>query len=544
MSEGRRIARAAGVVGGLTLASRVTGLLRDVVTGFYFGAGPVADAFFVAFRIPNLLRRLVGEGAMSVAFVPVLGEVQARRGAPAAAHLLRTAASGFGLLLAAVTVAGALSAPFWLGLLAPGFTATPDTADLTISLARWLFAYLPLICLAALYGAFLNVRRRFIAPAVSPVLLNLAIIAAAVGLAPTLGAAALVLGVLAGGVAQLGLQLLALRRTGVSGWPAWPPWGPGLGRMLGRLAPATLGAAMYQVNVLVSTSLATLLPAGSVSALWYAGRLLEFPIGLVAVAIGTAALPTFTAQAARGALAELRHNLTTSLAMTSYLAIPASVALWILARPITAVLFQRGAFDAQAVAATAAALQGYAVGLWALSLVRVIAPAFYALGDVRTPLRAAAAAFVTNGLAALALVGALPRGEGTRLGEVLAGAAAALRVADLGQAGLALAASIAVAVNALLLVAPLSRRLGGLEFGDLAAAVARASVASLAMAAVLVAFGGGGDWVGRDGSPAGGTRLALLIAAGGATFAVAALCLGGREVAALRRLLRARLDGA
>lgn len=540
MSETRRIVRAAGVVGGLTLASRVSGLLRDVATAHYFGAGPVADAFFVAFRLPNLLRRLAGEGAMSVAFVPVFGRLLAQESPAAAEQALRAAAGGFGALLLALTLLGVLFAPGWLALLAPGFAAAPATHALAVDLSRWLFPYAALICLAALYGAFLNARRHFVAPALAPVLLNLAMIAAVVALAPWLGIGALVAGVLAGGLLQLGLQLVALRAAGVRVAPRWQPRHPALGRMLRLLAPTTLGAAMYQINVLLGTSLATLLPAGAVSALWYAGRVFEFPLGLVAVALGTAALPSFAAQAARGARAEMRASLGATLALVNYLAVPAAVALWLLATPITAVLFLRGAFDAADVARSAGALQAYAVGLWAVSVVRVVAPAFYALGDVRTPLWAAAGAFAANALASLALLGPLPAADGGAVAAMLTRAAAALQIAPLGHVGLALAASLAALVNAALLLAPIAVRLGGLPWRVVAASLARSALASLPMAAVLLLLRGGAAWTALPAWWEGAALLAAMVTCGLGAFGLTALLLGGPEVAALRRALARR----
>ncbi|MDX2169083.1 MAG: murein biosynthesis integral membrane protein MurJ [Deltaproteobacteria bacterium] len=541
MSENRQIVRAAGVVGGLTLASRVSGLLRDAVTAHFFGAGPAADAFFVAFRLPNLLRRLVGEGAMSVAFVPVFSRLLAR-GIPSAADAaLGAAAGGFGAILLGLTLLGIAGAPAWLALLAPGFAADPATEALAISLTRWLFPYLLLICLAALYGAYLNARRHFLAPALSPVLLNLAIIAAAATLTARLGVGALVAGVLLGGALQLGLQLVALRADGVPVAPRWQPGHPALRRMLRLLAPTTIGAAMYQINVMLSTSLASLLPTGSVSALWYAGRLFEFPIGLVAVAIGTAALPSFAAQAARGARDEMRDSFGVALALINYLAVPASIALWLLAEPITAVLFQRGAFDATDVLRTAGALQAYAVGLWALSLVRVAAPAFYALGDVRTPLWAAGAAFVANAVASLALLGPLPPIAGSRVASAIAAAASACSVAALAHVGLALAASLAALVNAAWLLGPLARRMGGFPLRAVLGALARSHAASLPMALVLLLLRGGVEWTASGGLVGKLAWLSLLIAAGGAAFALTALVLGGSEALALRRAVQGRL---
>lgn len=543
MSENRRIARAAGVVAALTLVSRITGLLRDMVTGYYFGAGATADAFFVAFRVPNLLRRFVGEGAMSVAFIPVLTEYVAQRSAPEAQRALRAVVTGFTVLLAAATLLGIATAPYWLALLAPGFTAHPDAMVLTVRLTRWLFPYLLLIGLVALLGGFLNVLRHFLAPALAPVLLNMAVIGSAVALVPRLSTPvfALVWGVLLGGALQLALQLAALTRRGVSLVPLWEPRHPAIGRVLRLLAPSTLGAAAYQINVMVSTSLASMLRAGSVSALWYAGRVFEFPIGLVAVAIGTAALPSFADQAVRGARAELRRSLTFAVGLTTVLAVPASLALIVLARPITAVLFQRGAFGPEEVERTALALQAYAVGLWPLSVARVVVPAFYALRDVRAPVLAAAAALIANAVTGLALIGTLPQQQASWLAGAIAHVAAALRSADLGHAGLALAASVASAVNVACLVAPLARHLGALDLWPMLAALRRSLMAALPMTVVVYAAAGRIDWTAPGHVALKAVWLAGTIAVGLLAFAGTAVAVGGPEVEGVRRVMAERL---
>jgi putative peptidoglycan lipid II flippase len=542
MSENRRIARAAGLVAGLTLASRITGLLRDMVTGFYFGTGSAADAFFVAFRLPNLLRRFVGEGAMSVAFVPVFAEYVARESPAEAQRAFRAVATGFAVILVAVTLLGVALAPYWLALLAPGFGARPETLALTLRLTRWLFPYLLLVSLVALLGGFLNALRHFLAPALAPLLLNLAIIGCALALVPVLPTPvfALVCGVLLGGVLQLGAQCVALARRGISLAPLWAPRHPAMGRVLRLLAPSTLGAAVYQINVMLSTSLASLLHAGSVSALWYAGRIFEFPIGLVAVAIGTAALPSFADQAVRGARDELRHSLRFALGLTTALAVPASVALVLLARPITAVLFQRGAFGAAEVERTALALQAYAVGLWPLSVVRVVVPAFYALRDVRTPVLAAVAAFAVNAVASLALIGAVPAPQASWVADAIARAAEALQIASFGHTGLALAASLAAGVNGACLIAPLTRRLGGLELRPLAAALARSLLASLPMAALVHVAANAVDWTAPGHLSAKVLWLVVTVIGGLLAFAGTALAIGGPEVDGLRRMVARR----
>ena len=480
---------------------------------------------------------------MSVAFVPVFAEYVARQSSAEAQRAFRAVASGFAVILAAVTLLGIALAPYWLALLAPGFSAQPDTMALTVRLTRWLFPYLLLVSLVALLSGFLNALRHFLVPALAPALLNLAIIGCALTLVPVLPTPvfALVCGVLLGGVLQLAAQLIALARRGVSFAPLWEPRHPAMRRVLRLLVPGTLGAAVYQINVMLSTSLASLLHAGSVSALWYAGRIFEFPIGLVAVALGTAALPSFADQAVRGAHDELRRSLRFAVGLTNVLAVPASLALIVLARPITAVLFQHGAFGPDEVERTALALQAYAVGLWPLSVVRVVVPAFYALRDVRTPVLAAVAAMAVNAAASLALIGPLPLQHASGLATAIAGAADALHVAAFGHAGLALAASVAAAVNGACLIAPLARRVGGLELRPIAASLLRSLIAALPMAGLVYAAAGTIDWTAPGHTMSKALWLAATIIAGLLAFAGTAVAVGGPEVDGVRRIVAQRL---
>ena len=543
MSENRQIARAAGVIGALTLVSRMTGLARDVATSHFFGTGMAADAFFVAFRLPNLLRRFVGEGAVSVAFIPVFSEYLERGGVTEATRAFRAVLTGFAVVLLALTIGGIVLAPYWLHVLAPGFANQPDVFALTVHLTRWLFPYLALVSVVAVLGGLLNVLRHFAAPAVSPVLLNLAMIAAMLGLAPLLAMPiwSLVVGVLLGGVLQIAVQLVPLRRLGVTVAPVWEPRHPALRRVLTLLAPSALGAAVYQINVLISTSLASALPGGSVSYLWYAGRVFELPIGLVAVALGTAALPSFAAQAARGAHAEMRRSLGFAIGLTNLLALPASVAIVILAVPITAVLFQHGAFSASDAERTAYALQAYAVGLWPLAIVRVVVPAFYALREVRIPVIAATVALLANALASLALIGALPDGADAGLAAIIGRVTAALHLADLGHVGLALAASLAAAVNLVCLLPSLATRLGGIDGAALGASLLRSALAAVPMGVLVYAGAGMLDWTAPGRLPFKAAWLAMIVATGLVAFAGTAIAVGGAEVEMLRRLARERL---
>jgi putative peptidoglycan lipid II flippase len=549
MSENRRIARAAGLVGALTLCSRIAGLLRDVAIGYFFGTSPAADAFFVAFRIPNLLRRFVAEGAMSVAFVPVLTDYLTRGSREEAVRVARILLAALAAVLAPLTCLGIALAPLWVLLFAPGFADRPALLALTVHLTRLLFPYVFLVSLVALLGGLLNALRHFTAPALSPLVLNLAIIAAAVLLSPRLSVPVLALayGVLAGGVLQLGLQLVPLFRRGILMWLLWNPRHPAVRRVLVLLTPSLLGAAVYQVNLMMTTVFASVLPAGSVSYLWYAGRVFEFPLGLFAVALGTAALPSFSAQASRKAYDEMRRSLQFAMGLTNFIAVPAAVGLFLLATPITAVLFERGAFGPAQAAMTAEALRMFAVGLWAVSMARVLVPAFYALGDARTPVIAAAASFAANLVFSLVLIGPLERGTAAP-GPIAAAAldllgrlTRALALADLKHSGLALATSLSALVNVLVLLPALSRRLGALGAERIAGSLARNAVAATGMGALVWFLAGATNWSRSAGTLRRGLLLAAIITAGAAVHTAIAHLLGAREPRAMASLLAKRL---
>ncbi len=539
MAENRQIARAAGLIGALTLCSRITGLARDVAIGYFFGTGMAADSFFVAFRIPNLFRRLVAEGAMNVAFIPVFTDYLTNRSRSEAVRVLQVLLAGATVVLACLTVAGTILAPLWVSLFAPGFTGNTGQMQLIVGLTRLLFPYILLIGLVALFGGFLNALRHFTSPALSPLLLNLSMIAAVIFLSPQLSTPILGLayGVLLGGVLQLILQVVPLWLGGIRLLPVWSLRHPAVGRVLLLLAPTLFGAAVYQVNIIMSTVFASLLPPGSVSYLWYADRVFEFPLGVFAVALGTAALPSFAAQAARGAYGELRTSLVFAIALTNFVALPAACGLVVLARPITAVLFQRGAFGAVEVEMTARALQALALGLWSVSLVRVLAPAFYAINDARTPVLAAAAAFLANVAFSLMLMGPVGGDGPSGVVSGIAWGTRALGVWNLRHVGLALATALAATVNVVLLGIALWRRLGGLEVRGPVTSLGRSVAAVLPMIPVVHLIASLIDWhvQGQWGLKVG--LLAVAIGAGTLVFSLTAYAIGGPEVEAVRRLL-------
>jgi len=542
-SENRQIARAAGLVGFFTLISRIAGLVRDSVVGYYFGTGVAADAFFVAFRIPNLLRRFVGEGAMSVAFIPVFTDYLTRRSREDAVEAASAMATLMAVALSVLTVVGILFAPLWTALFAPGFVDEPEKFALTVRLTRLVFPYIFLISLVALTSGLLNALRHFAAPAMSPILLNLSMIAAALWLCPRLAipVEGLAYGVIIGGVFQCALQVPPLLRRGVRLTPLWRPRHEAVRRTFGLMAPMLFGAAVYQINIMVDTILASVLPSGSVSYLWYADRVFEFPLGIFAVALGTAALPSFSAQAVRGAYDDLRHSLAFSVRMTNVIVLPATVGILTLATPITSVLFQRGAFGFPEAVLTARALSAFAIGLWAVSMVRLFVPAFYAMGDTKTPVWAAAAAFVANCGFSVMLMGPVTTIGDSHIVRAIAFMTHALAVLPLQHAGLALAASLSAVVNLTVLAIGLRRRLGALEERELVLSFGRNALAAVAMIPAVRWVAGLAEWSQPGHLAVRVLVLLVAIVTGVLVFSAVALAVGGAELRTMMRLLRQRL---
>lgn len=541
MSEKRAIAKAAGLVGGLTVVSRVTGLMRDIVVGYLFGAGTAADAFFVAYRIPNLLRRLVAEGAATAAFIPVFTGYLTSGPRAEADRVARVLFTMMAVVLAAITVLGILFAAPITELFAPGFSAVPGKLELTITLTRLVFPYIFCIGMVAAAMGVLNAFRDFRAPALSPVIMNVVMIVATIVLAPWLGVYSLAVAVLLGGVAQMASQVPALRRLAVPLAPSWEPGHPAVKRVGVLMLPTVFGSAVYQINVLVSTMFASLLPAGSVAFLWYAERLFEFPLGVFAVALSTAALPSFATLAKRD-LGAFRDTVGFALRLVNLIALPAAVGLVLTAEPLTSVLFIRGQFTPEDAVATAIAVRWYAVGLWSVASVRVLVPAFYALEDTRTPVVTAAVAFVANLVFVVLLIGPLPVPPDGTIGRWLAQATQAVGLFDLRHGGLALSTSLAATVNLVLLAVLLRRRAGGFAWRTWLVSTFRTALASAAMVPVVVPIVAHVAWF----DPSVGLRpriawLLIAVSAGTLTCVVALGVLGGEEVAAMRRAVAARL---
>ncbi len=543
-SENRQIARAAGVVSVLTLLSRTTGLIRDVVVSYLFGAGFAAEAFFVAFRFPNLFRRLAAEGAMAVAFVPVFSQYAALQSEEESWRALRATLGVSLLILSIAVVGGTLLAPIWVAFFAPGFSDDPQLMQLTVDLTRLLFPYIGLIGVVALLAGFLNATGHFIAPALSPAVLNVVMIACAVSLASLLRVPvyALAIGLLLGGVAQLVTQVLTLSARGVPITPRWEPRHDAVRQIGRRMLPTLAGQAVFQINVLVGTILASFLPLGSVSHLWYATRLFEFPLGLFASALGTAALPSLSRQSALKEYGEVRNSLTFAIGVNTYLAVPAALGLIVLATPITSLLFERGAFGPEDTRLTASALRCFAVGLWAVSIKRLLALALFAVGDTRTPVVASLISMVINILASIALMGPVITRSGAPGAGLLASLQSVIGLYDLGHNGLALATSIAAILSAVPLGFALRRQLGGFGVRPILGALARSAVASMFMALVLGAALATLETPGSTSLVLRSATLATLIALGIVAFAVVAILLGGPEVERGRAFAQQQLN--
>jgi len=419
--------RAAASVSGMTLASRITGFIRDTLLAVLFGAGLAMDAFVVAFRIPNLLRRLFAEGAFSQAFVPVLGEYRQRRGDEATRDLTGKVLALLAVALFIVTAIGVVAAPLVVYATASGFARDAEKFGLTVAMVRVCFPYILFIALTSLSSGVLNTYGSFKAPAFTPVLLNLSFIAAAIFVAPHLEqpVMALAWAVFAGGVAQLLFQVPFLKRIRMLPRPRWDPKDEGVRRILRLMAPATFGVAVAQISLVINTQIASNLGDGPVSWLYYADRLMEFPSALLGVAIGTVLLPSLVRRHQESNAEEYSRLLDWGLRVTLLLALPAAVGLSLLAVPIVSTLFWHGEhFTQHDVFMTRNALVAYAAGLAGIILVKVLAPGFYARQNIRTPVKVAIATLAVTQAMNLVLVPVI------------------------GHAGLALSISIGACFNA------------------------------------------------------------------------------------------------
>jgi putative peptidoglycan lipid II flippase len=401
--------KALATVGSMTFLSRVLGFIRDALIARIFGAGIATDAFFVAFKIPNLLRRLFAEGAFSQAFVPILAEYKNQQGHEATHTLVNHVTTLLGLILIVVAILGMLAAPAIVYISAPGFIDEPDKFALTIELLRVTFPYILFISLVSLAGGMLNTFGRFSVPAFTPVLLNISFIVAALFLAPYFDPPikALAWAVFFGGVLQLLFQLPFLRKIGLIPRFSLNLRDEGVWRLLKLMGPAVFGVSIAQISLLINTIFASFLVTGSVSWLYYADRLMEFPTGILGVALGTILLPSLSKSFADKADHEYSQLMDWGLRLTFMLAIPAAVALAVLSVPLVASLFHYGAFTKQDVMMTRQALMAYSLGLLGLILVKVLAPGFYSRQNIKTPVKIALFTLVATQLMNLAFIGPL-----------------------------------------------------------------------------------------------------------------------------------------
>jgi putative peptidoglycan lipid II flippase len=520
-TENSKVAKAAGVVGLATMLSRIFGFLRDMVVAAFFGAGLTTDAFFVAFRIPNMLRRLLGEGSLTVSFVPVFTEYLNKKSKKDSFELANIAFTTLSIILVIVSLAGVLLSPLIVMIMAPGFVKIPAQYDLAVFLTRFMFPYIFFLALVALCMGILNSLRHFAAPALSPVILNICMILAALFLRDFFGEPiiALAVGVMIGGVLQLAMQWPFLVKLGVKLKPNFNFRHPGLKQIGLLMLPASFGAAIYQINIFVSTILASLLPTGSVSYLYYADRIVELPLGVFAIAVGTASLPSFSEQAAKGDFHELKKTLSFSLRLILFVTIPATIALIALRVPIISVLFQRGAFDIQSTLLTAQALLYYALGLWAFSVVRVIVSALYSLQDAKSPMKAAIVALIVNVVCSVILMFPLKHG------------------------GLAFATSIATAVNVIMLSVILKKRIGSFLNQEFYHSVFKTCLSTLAMWGVILLIGMFFPWRDEGALQERLVYLTLCVSAGLVTFFVASCAIKCSEMTMIIDIVKRKLRG-
>ncbi len=467
--ERKKLMGRAGVVAAGTLLSRVFGLLRDVVFAGFFRR-PETDAFVVAFTLPNMLRQLVAEGAVQNSLLPVLNETREREGDESAKQLFRAFRGVSLVALTVLSVLGVVAAPWLVEVVASGYRASSEQFDRTVELTRWVFPYIFFMGTAALGLAALNTHRRFVVGAFSPTLLNVASIAAALTLPGPLAARgvdpvmAMALGALLGGVLQVVAQWPSLHAIGYLAWPTLSLRHPGVRRALARMVPVLFGVGVYWVDVALARRFLSELPTGSQTYFYLAQRLCDVPLGVFALAISTASLPSLSSHFARGEHGEVAATFAHGMRLAQFVALPSTVLLVVAAEPLAVALFQRGQFGADGAAATAAALMAQAAGIWTVAAVRQLVAVYYATGDTRTPV----------------VVAALDLGVFVGLALLLRG--------PLGQVGISLAVTGSSFVQMLLLWARLSRKLPEVRFRHVASSLGRSLGSALVAggAALLV----------------------------------------------------------
>ena len=457
------ITSAAGLIGAATFTSRILGFIRDMVLAQLFGASAAADAFYVAYRIPNLLRELFAEGSMSSAFIPVFTEYHTLRSKKETWELASAAFTTLLTIVTFVTLLGIIAAPGIVWLLAPGFHNEAAQLATTTLLTQVMFPYLLFVSLAALAMGILNSLRAFAVPALAPVFFNIFVISFALFVTPFFDQPIIGVGVgiVIGGLAQFVIQLPAVHRRGLLFSWRFRPGHPGVKQMGRLIVPTLLGLSVTQINLTVSTILASYFEGGP-TYLFYGMRLIQFPLGIFGVALATAILPTLSTQAASGAMDDLRNTINYGLRMILFIILPAMIGLMLLGKPIIHIFFEHGAFTAQDTSGTAAALFAFSFGLWAFASYRILATAFYSLQDTKTPAIAAIVGMCVNVLLAFLLMQTLE------------------------FVGLALATACASMVNAGILITLLNRRIGGLHWVRLGGSISRTAIALIPLAVVCI----------------------------------------------------------
>ncbi len=504
-------------VGGWTLISRVLGFARDMLIAALIGTGPIADAFFVALKLPNLFRRLFGEGAFNAAFIPAFSGLLHTEGVAAAKQFAQEAFAVMAFWLGITTILGEIFMPDLMVVLAPGFAEDPSKFALAVSLSRITFPYLVLICLAALVSGVLNGLEKFTAASASYVLFNIVSIACMLWMTPyvpTVGHS-LSWGVTISGVVQLGLLMIVVRRGGMALHIPRPRMTPRMRLLMRRMAPGLVGAGVTQLNLTVDVVIASLLPPGTVSVLYFADRVQQLPLGVIGTAVGTALLPLLSRQVRAGEAGAAIRTLNRAIEYGLFLTLPAALALVVCAEPIMLVLFGRGAFDLQSVHLSSQSLAAYALGLPAFVMVKVFAPAFFARGDTSMPVKIGVASVALNLVLNLALM------------------------VPLAHIGPALATSVAAICNVLGLAAVLGRRGHFVVDTELRRRSLGMVGASVVMGGVLF-----GLRVLLFQAPQHGWRsfamLAVLVAAGMIAYALAASVFGAYDLGGFGRMLSRR----
>jgi putative peptidoglycan lipid II flippase len=516
MSNGNLI-KFTSIVAVSTFLSRIMGFIRDMIIASYFGATGSLDGFFVAFRIPNLVRRLVAEGSLTISFIPVYTDYLVNSGEQEALKLAQKTLSILFLILLFIVFLGEVFSPQIVRLFAYGFTE-PDKIELTVALNRVMFPYLFFVGLVAFSMGILNSHGYFFAPAFSPVLLNVGFIIGAIFFSKLLREPlyGLAIGVVLGGILQLILQIPYLVRSGFRLRVSVDLRHPGIRRIFRMIGPALFGIAVYQINILMSTILASMLPPGSISYLYYADRLTEIVLGIFIISIGNVILPEMSKMSAHDDMEQLKKLYISSIRAALFLAIPASIALMAVGFPIISVLFMRGEFSSFHADMTYRALFFASIGIASISVLRITTPTFYSLKDTKTPVKCAVLSFVVN------------IGSGFLLMQTW-----------LKHAGLSLANSIAVTIQIIVLLIFLHERVGGLGLRKLIKPLIKFMLSGMLMAITIYCISGLVNWY-SDTLYVRIAYLAIIVIAGGLIYIIAGLLLGVEEINYLkRRLLKA-----